>query len=190
VLELAGPLAVAALVLAAGGLFKLGDPAPTRAMFVSLGVSSRRVAGVLAAVSAIVELAVGLVAFVFGGWLPAAATAVAFLAFALIAWRMTRLPSVTSCGCFGRLSSEPTLLHVAMNLAVAAGALTAMVGDAPGFLDVRRQIPAGGLVFGALALVGAWLVVVAMTILPETLAAARRGPAPATVRTFEITREP
>jgi hypothetical protein len=36
-LELAGPLAVAALVLTAGGLFKLRDPGPTRDMLRSIG---------------------------------------------------------------------------------------------------------------------------------------------------------
>jgi hypothetical protein len=190
VLELAGPLAVAALVLAAGGLFKLRDPSPTGAMFTTLGVRRSRLAMALALVSACVELGLGLATVFVGGRVLGALTAIAFVAFALVALRLTRAPVATSCGCFGRLSAEPTAWHVGVNVAVALGAAVAAVVDAPGFVEARQDLPGGGLVFGALALLGAWLVVATLTVLPEAMTAARRGPRRPTVQTFEITGAP
>jgi hypothetical protein len=186
VLELAGPLAVAALVLAAGGLFKLRDPAPTGAMFRALGVRGTRLAVGLAVASAALELGLGLATSFLGGRVLGATTALAFVVFAFVAWRLTRMPDASSCGCFGRLSAEPTRWHVGVNVAVAIGAAAAAVADAPGFLDARTELPGGGLVFGALALVGAWLVVATLTVLPEAMVATRRGPRRPAVHRFEI----
>ena len=185
-LELAGPLAVAALVLAAGGLFKLRDPAPTRDMFAALGVGHRGLRLALALASGLVELALGVVTFLVGGWVLAFATAAVFAIFALLALRLVRTASAASCGCFGRHSGRTTGLHVAIDAVVAAVALTAGIADAPGFLDVRTELPAGGIVFAGLAALGAWLVIAALTVLPDTLDVARRTPRTATVRTFDI----
>jgi hypothetical protein len=187
VLELAGPLAVAALVLAAGGLFKLRDPGPAAAMFRTLGVHRPPATRIAAVMSGIVELVLGVTTFVLGGRVLASATALAFVVFALVAWRLVRMPAGASCGCFGRLSGESTLLHVGIDVAVALVAVSAAVVDAPGFADARTELPGGGLVFGGLALLGGWLVVAALTALPEAITAARRGPATPAVRSFDIT---
>lgn len=185
-LELAGPLAVAALVLAAGGAFKLRDPGPTRSMLRSAGVRSAGVAGVLAAVSGVVEVAVGTATFLFGGRVLGLVTAALFVVFTLLAARLVRLPDAASCGCFGRHSGDTTWLHVAVDACIAAAALTSAAFDAPGFLVARPDLPGAGVAFVAMATVGAWLVIASMTVLPEALVAARRGPRPATVRAFEI----
>jgi hypothetical protein len=187
-LELAGPLAVTALVLAAGGGFKLRDPAPTRSMFLEVGVRSSSAAAVLAVGSGLVELALGTATFLVGGRVLALLTAAAFAVFTLLAARLVRLPTTASCGCFGRYSGDTTWLHVGVDAAVAAVALTAAVFDAPGFITARADLPGAGVAFIALAAIGAWLVIATMTVLPDALVAARRGPRPATVRSFEITR--
>src|SRR6478609_7208268 len=109
-LELAGPLAVAALVLAAGGAFKLRDPAPTRAMWEALGVGGPRVQWLLTLASGVVEVALGLATFLFGGWALGLATAAAFTIFALLASRLIH-GSAVSCGCFGKHSGRTTRLH-------------------------------------------------------------------------------
>jgi hypothetical protein len=185
-LELAGPLAVAALVLAAGGAFKLRDPGPTSDMFAAVGLRGRGARRLLAVASGLVELALGIATLLVGGWLLALATASAFTVFALLALRMVRTGSTASCGCFGRHSGRTTGLHVAIDVAVAVVALGAGIADAPGFLDVRDELPGGGLVFAGLAALGAWLVVAALTVLPDALDAARRTPRVPSVRTFEI----
>jgi hypothetical protein len=187
-LELAGPLAVAALVLAAGGAFKLRDPEPTRSMFTEIGVRSPRLATMLAVGSGVAELALGTATFLVGGRVLGLLTAAAFVVFTLLAARLVRLPTTASCGCFGRHSGDTTWLHVGVDAAVAAVALTAAVLDAPGFLDARGDLPGAGIAFVGMAAIGAWLVIATMTVLPDALVASRRGPQPATVRAFEISR--
>jgi hypothetical protein len=185
-LEFAGPLAVAALVLAAGGVFKLVDPAPTRGMYVAVGLPDRAAIGALAVVSGLVEVALGAAAFLWGGRLLAAGTAVAFFVFTALTTRLVRTASSVSCGCFGRQSGRATWVHVGVDAAVAGVAAAAAVVDAPGFLSARDELPAAGVPFLAFAALGTWLVIVALTVLPETLLAARRTPRSATVRTFEL----
>jgi hypothetical protein len=187
-LELAGPLAVAALVLAVGGAFKLRDPGPTRDMFAAVGIRSGRSRRVLAVLSGVIELALGIATFLVGGWLLAFATSVAFAVFALLALRLVQTASTASCGCFGRHSGRTTGLHVAIDVAAATLALAAGIADAPGLLDARSDLPGGGFVFTGLAALGAWLVIAALTVLPDALEAARRTPRATTVRTFDIPR--
>jgi uncharacterized membrane protein len=186
-LELAGPLAVAALVLAAGGAFKVRDPAPTRAMWAALGVGGPRSQSLLTLVSGVVELALGLATFLLGGWALGFATASAFTIFAVLAARLTQLPAV-SCGCFGKHSGRTTRLHVVIDAVIAVVALVAALFDAPGFLGARPDLPGAGIAFVGFALLGAWFVVAALTVLPEALAAAERGPRTPAVPTFDITR--
>jgi hypothetical protein len=187
-LELAGPLAVAALVLAAGGAFKLRDPATTRLMFTAIGVRSPKLAAVLAVGAGMVELALGTATFLVGGRVLGLLTTTAFVVFTLLAARLVRLPTTASCGCFGRHSGDATWLHVGVDAVVAVAAFAAAVFDAPGFLAARADLPGAGIAFVGMAAIGAWLVIASMTVLPDALVASRRGPQPATVRTFEITR--
>jgi hypothetical protein len=184
--ELAGPLAVAALVLAAGGAFKLRDPAPTSAMWEALGMSGERARTTLTSLSGVVELALGLATFLVGGRVLALLTSAAFALFALLAARLVRLPAAASCGCFGRHSGRTTRLHVVVDAMVASVALVAAVFDVPGFLGARAELPGAGVAFVGFALLGAWFVIAALTVLPEALSAADRGTEAPAVRTFEI----
>lgn len=184
-LELAGPLAVAALVLAAGGVFKLRDPEPTRTMWRAFGVP-RGPALVLAVGAGLAEVALGSATFLLGGRLLGAATAVVFAAFAVLAEQLRRRPEATSCGCFGRHSGATTSVHVVVDVVIALSAGAAAVVNAPGFLDARPDLPGAGVAFAGFAALGAWFVIATMTVLPEALTAGKRTPRTATVRTFEL----
>jgi hypothetical protein len=188
-LESAGPLAVVALVLLAGGLLKLRDVRPTRQMFETLVGRPHAGLKVLAVVSAAVEVALGIVTFLVGGRVWAGCTALAFAVFTAVAWRLTRAANAP-CGCFGRHSGRTTLVHVGVNAGMLVIAALAAVVDAPGFLAARPDLPAAGVPFVGLALVGAWLAIAAMTVLPEAMLAARRGPRAPLVRHFELTGRP
>lgn len=185
-LELAGPLAIVALVLAAGGVFKLRDPGPTRDMFATLTGRLHPSLAVLAVFSAALEVSLGVITFLVGGRIWAAITASAFLVFTILAWRLVRVANAP-CGCFGRYSGRTTRVHVAVNGCLVALATVAGAFDAPGFVAARSDLPLGGVPFVAFALLGAWFAVAAMTALPEALLAARRGARPPEVRSFEIT---
>jgi hypothetical protein len=173
---LTGVLAIVALVLAVSGVLKVTDPSATRTLLTALGLP--RVPGAVPALGA-VEVVVGVAVLSVGGRAAAAATASLFLLFAGLSELARRRAPGVSCGCFGRYSSPPTLVHVAVDLGAAAVAIAAATLGPPPLGDVVADQPLAGVPFLALVLVGAGLVMVITTVLADTLHAARRLPAAA-----------
>jgi hypothetical protein len=167
-------LAVVAGVLAVGGLAKLTGPEATVPMLQALGLpANRSVARMLGTV----EVVVGVAAVLFGGRILAAGVAVLFAAFTVAVLRVRAGGEAVSCGCFGRSSAPPTLVHVAVDALAAAVALVAVVVDPPGLIDLVGATPAGGIPLVGLTVLAVWLTVALLTVLPEALVAARRVPA-------------
>jgi hypothetical protein len=167
-------LAVVAGVLAVGGLAKLTGPEATVPMLQALGLpANRSVARMLGTV----EVVVGVAAVLFGGRILAAGVAVLFAAFTVAVLRVRAGGGAVSCGCFGRSSAPPTLVHVAVDALAAAIALVAVVVDPPGQIDHVGETPAGGIPLVGLTVLAVWLTVALLTVLPEALVAARRVPA-------------
>ena len=182
-----GLLGVVAGVLAVGGFAKLRAPGATAPMLRSLGLPSGPWA---ARALGSVELGVGVAAFLLGGWLLAAIVAVLFAAFTVAILRLRAAgPEAASCGCFGRSSAPPTLIHAVVDAAAAAVAVAAAVTDAPGFLSMRPDLPLAGVPQLVCTYVAVALAVAVLTVLPETVVAARRTPASesaARLRTFSV----
>jgi len=170
---LGGLLGVVAGILAVGGLAKLRAPDATVPMLQALGLPG---SSALARLLGLVEIAVGVVAFLVGGWLAATAVAVLFAVFTVAMLRLRASGDAVSCGCFGRASAPPTLVHVVGDALAAAVAVAAAAVDAPGFLEVRPDLPAAGVPQLLLTALAVWLGVAALTVLPEALVAARRVP--------------
>jgi hypothetical protein len=167
-----GPWAIAAAVLVIGGLLSLRDSRPARDVLVALGVPA---AGLVAHLAAPAEIAVGGIALLKGGWLAAVPVAVAYLAFVVVLATLLRRGDRSSCGCFGRLSTRPTRLHLAVDTMLAVVAVAAVAADPPGLLDLMEQAPSmfeAGLLVGVVVL-AAVLTVVVLTVLPATAEAAR-----------------
>ena len=133
---------VVAGVLVLGGSAKLRDPAATTPMLRALGLPSS--AGVARALGA-GELGVGVAAFLLGGPVLAAVTALLFAGFTVSILRLRASgDAAVSCGCFGRSSAPPSVLHVVVDALAAVVAVTAAVVAAPGFLEIaRRPLGAG-----------------------------------------------
>ena len=167
-------LAVLAGVLAAGGVAKLVGPEATVPMLRALGLPARPV---VARLLGALEVVVGVAALLFGGRLLAGAVAVLFAAFTVAVLRLRAGGEAVSCGCFGRSSAPPTLVHVAVDAVASAIAVAAVVVDAPGLLDLRESSPAAGVPLIGLTALAVWLTVAVLTVLPEALVAARRVPA-------------
>jgi uncharacterized membrane protein YphA (DoxX/SURF4 family) len=117
------------LLLGAGGA-KVVDPDRTAGALAAMGLP---VGPTLVRLGAAGEAVVGAVVLVVGGRLPAALVGVSFAAFAAfvaVALRSDR--PIGTCGCFGRADTPPRLLHVAVDLVLAAaGTAGAVVGVAP-----------------------------------------------------------
>lgn len=179
---------MAAGVLAIGGAAKLRDPAATSPMLQALGLPSRPS---LARLLGLVEVVVGAGAFFLGGVVWAALVAAFYAGFTPAVLRLRAVGADVSCGCFGRSSAPPTLVHATVDAVAAVVALAAAVTAAPGFLDVRPELPAAGVPQLIVSFVAMGLGVTVLTALPEALVAARRVPASearraAAVRTFQL----
>jgi hypothetical protein len=181
-----GPFAIVTAVLVVGGVFKVHAPHPARETLAALGVPAP---GVVARLSGPAEIALGAGAFLAGSRPFAAAVAAAFVVFTAVIGVQLRRPggATASCGCFGRLSARPSALHLAANAVLALVAAGAAVGDVPAPLAlVRSAGPGEGLVTVGVVALATWLTVSVVTVLPATLAVARRGPAEQAVRLFDI----
>jgi uncharacterized membrane protein YphA (DoxX/SURF4 family) len=171
---LGGFLGVVAGILAVGGLAKLRGPEATVPMLQALGLPA---SPVLARLLGIVEVAVGIAAFLVGGAALGAAVAVLFVIFTVAVLRLRSGGEAVSCGCFGRSSAPPTMIHVVVDVVAALVAAAAAITDAPGFVSMRSDLPAAGVPQLLLTALAVWLGVAVLTVLPEALVAARRLPA-------------
>jgi hypothetical protein len=174
---LAGPFAIACVLLAGAGALKAWHPGDTanalRTVGVELSYTSSRV--VVRAFGA-VETALALFALLSGN--PAACALVAasyllFTGFVVLARR--RGTAIASCGCFGKVDTPPSIVHVVLDLLFAGVAAAAAFTGGVALPDVLRDQPLAGVPFVLLLAVGAYLVFLAFTALPKTMAAVRGG---------------
>jgi hypothetical protein len=160
--------AVAAIslgLLAASGIAKLVDPAPTTgAMKAARLPASRSVSYALG----LVEAVTAFIVLVAGG-LAVLVAAVLYLAFAIFTFGALRkrIP-VQSCGCFGRDDTPPSAIHVVYNT-VASISLFALA--ALSYAPIEWSLPAGELAlylsFTVIGVVASYLV---LTRLPQMVA--------------------
>ncbi|MEX1008508.1 MAG: MauE/DoxX family redox-associated membrane protein [Acidimicrobiia bacterium] len=170
---LAGPFAIATTVLALGGALKALDPADTAHALTALGLPGGRV---LVRIGGAIEAVVAIGALVTGNAVLAAIVAASYVAFAVVVTIALRSGKpISSCGCLGKIDTPPSLVHVAVDLvcaAVAVGAAVAATNEIA-VPDVLADQPLLGIPFLLLVAVGTGLVLLALTALPKTLAAAR-----------------
>jgi hypothetical protein len=166
---LAGPFTIAAALLAFGGAHKALHPRNTAQALTAVGV---RVPGVpahfLVRAGGAAEVVVGIGALVTGGAVFAALVAVSYALFAGFVVVALRADSpISSCGCFGKVDTPPSVVHVVVD---AAFALVAVAAAVP---DVLADQPLLGIPFLFLVVIGVSLVYLAFTSLPKTMAAVR-----------------
>jgi hypothetical protein len=171
----AGPFLIAVVLLAGAGAAKVHDPSATVGALRGFGV---RVPPMAVRAGGALEVLIAGVAGVTGH--PVAVLAVAasyalFTAFVVVA-RARRLP-IGSCGCFGKVDTPPSGLHVVVNLGavVAATGVAARGGGDLG--DVVGGQPLAAVPMFVLVLVGAYAAFTALTTVPQlrTLRAERSG---------------
>lgn len=158
---LTGAVLAAALLLLATGTVKIARPDPTAAALVQAGVL--RGARVLARFVGVAELLVGLAVLMLGGPVPAAALALAYLAFTGFVVLALRQPQrIRTCGCAGT-DAPPTVAHAAVNVVLAGCALAAVATGQPSLAGVFATAGlaegAALLAFAALTALLAWAVV-------------------------------
>lgn len=165
---MAGPFAIAAALLAIGGGLKAMRPGDTANALRGMGFPG---SPVLVRVGGAAELVIGVSALVTGGTAGAvlvAASYLLFLGFVLVALR--RDVPVSSCGCFGKVDTPPSRVHVGVNLVAVAAAVSVALDPGAGLADTVRGQPLAGIPYVVLVGLGVSLVFVALTSLPRALA--------------------
>ncbi|HEX6419848.1 MAG TPA: MauE/DoxX family redox-associated membrane protein [Acidimicrobiales bacterium] len=136
-----------ALLLLAAGALKLVDPSRTAGALAALGWPA---SPALVRSGALVEAVAGAAALVVGGRVLAALVALSYAGFAAFVVAALRSGTpVGSCGCLGRADTPPRWSHVAVDAALATGALAGVVAGAP---------PLAGAAPGEIAAAGALAV--------------------------------
>lgn len=160
-------LAVCAL-LGVAGVAKAVRPGDT--------ANALRAAPALVRAGAIVEIAVAVAAFAAPGPVTGALVAASYIGFAVfVVLALRRGWALSSCGCFGRPDTPPTVAHAVLNAAAAASAVWWAVAWRGGEASSRL----GQLFFhqpwhgGPLALVTVVLAGLAYLVWTDPLPAAR-----------------
>jgi hypothetical protein len=119
------------------------------------------------------EVALGCFAAVTGNRLAAGLLALSYLTFAaFVATALRRGGAVSSCGCFGRPDTPPTVSHLLVVLAGAAVSAAVAVRPGAGLTAVSG---ARGVLVVLLAGIATWLAVLSMTLLPRLRAVGNLG---------------
>jgi hypothetical protein len=171
---LAGPFAIATVVLAVGGALKAMAPADTAHALRLLRLPS---APFLVRAGGVFELVVALGALLTGASALAIVVALSYAVFVVVVMlALAAGTPISSCGCLGRVETPPSWVHVGIDVvAVGVAAAAAVAVDEEMALpDVLSRQPLLGLPFLLLVGVGVALVFLAFSALPKTMAAARR----------------
>ncbi len=116
---IAAAVGIPALVVVAAGVAKVVSPGAFGSAAGSIGVPLGRNGRAAGRAVGLAEVVAGVAAVLW--WRPAfAVLALVYVAFAATAWKAIRA-GAPSCGCFGAVESPPSTLHVAVDLAAAAG---------------------------------------------------------------------
>lgn len=161
----AGPFLVAALLLTVAGALKAYEPATTAGALrrAGLGVPS----GVVRAGGG-VEVVVGIAAIVTGGPVAAGLVAFSYLLFtAFVVVALVRHIPIGSCGCFGRIDTPPSLVHVVLNVGAIVTAIAVALGPGGGLGDVLADQELLGVPFLLLVATATYLAFLALTALPQ-----------------------
>lgn len=161
----AGPFVVAALLLTAAGALKAWDPTNT--------VGALRKAGLPAApglvrAGGIVEVVICVTAIVTGAPVAAVLVALSYALFtAFVVFALVRHLPIGSCGCFGKVDTPPSVVHIVLNLGAIVVAVAVALRGGGGIGDVLADQELLGLPFLLFVATATYLAFFALTLLPQ-----------------------
>jgi hypothetical protein len=160
-----GSYAAFALLLGVAGVMKAFRPLPTVRALRSAGLPATQL---LVRAFGAGEAVVAVAAWVVAGPVPPVLVALSYAGFAgfvLLARR--RGASVSSCGCFGKADTPPTLSHVVVNAVATALAVMAAVRPARSPIGELAHSPGAGVPLALLMAVVAALGYLALAEWPR-----------------------
>ena len=179
-MELIGLYLIAAGLLVVAGVAKAAradDTARALAALVLRPPSFGRARWIVR-VGALTEAALGALALAVPRPVTALLVALSYICFAgVVAYARRRGGPLATCGCFGRPDTPPTVLHLVLDLVLAAAAFLVAVG-APSRGTLVTQLghqPWAGFPLLFVSAVGLWLTALALSALAALTAARRLG---------------
>jgi hypothetical protein len=174
-MELIGMYFVACGLLAAAGVAKAFRPTDTaRALtsIVPLPLARMRVA---IRCGAVAEAILGVVALLVPRTVTAGLVGLSYVAFAgVVAYARSTGGAIASCGCFGKPDTPATMVHLVINVGLAASAFAVAAARPVGSLaSVLSAQPGKGIPLVIASSLCAWLVYLAISVLAEVTAARR-----------------
>lgn len=162
----------AAIVLVVAGVAKLARPHDTARALRAAGLPG---AAAAVRIGSAAEIVIGIAAVVTGNRVAAALVAASYVGFAaFVAQALVRRLPLSTCGCLGEPDTPPTVLHVVLDLGLAAAASVAAVRPVTTLWDEMTEHPAEAVVLTALVAVAVHLVITALAALPRTSPSAAR----------------
>ena len=166
-----GPFLIAAVLLAGAGAAKVVDPTMTVGALRGIGV---RLPPIAVRGAGACELVLAIAAALTG--VPALAVMVgisyvAFTVFVVVA--ITQRAPIGSCGCFGKVDTPPSVIHIVVNLAAAFAAFMVATRDGGNLWATLDHQPLEGVPLLLLVAVGAYAAFAALTVVPQLLHPAR-----------------
>ncbi len=164
---LVAPFLAGALLLVVAGLGKALDPGPTVRAAGSAGLPFQVTLPMIRLLGA-GEVAVGAVALLVGGAVPAVLVALSYAAFAVFVGRGLLRGDLESCGCFSGDDAPPSVLHVGVNVFLALAAVHVALVSAPGGIELVTSVggtAAAGV--GAAVLLDAGAIYLVLTRMPR-----------------------
>ena len=162
-----GPFLIASGLLVVTGAFKVVTPSGVIGAIGAIGARFPQWSG---RVIGLGEMTIGVSAIVVPGRSIAWIVALGYLALAGVVLLLRRR-GAESCGCFGEITSPPSLTHLSFNLfAAVAAAAHAATGGTPPIEQLGKGSPGGWPLIALLAAVGIGAALTLLTALPAVLA--------------------
>jgi Methylamine utilisation protein MauE len=116
----------------------------------------------------LVEVVIGVVAIVTGVPVAAALVALSYLAFsAFVVFALVRHLPIGSCGCFGKVDTPPSVVHIVLNAGAIVVATAVAVRGGGGIGEVLADQDLLGLPFLLFVATATYLAFLALTLLPQ-----------------------
>lgn len=160
---------LAAGLLLVAGVGKVWRPRPTAQALYAAGLpgSETAVRGL-----GMLEILVGGAALMRPAAWNAVLVAALYCAFGgFVTFLLLARPAATSCGCSGARETPPSWLHVSMNFAAAAIALSAAIAGTSSIVAAARSLGALTVPAALGLIVAGWLAVVVVAEVPASLRA-------------------
>ena len=119
---------------------------------------------------AVAEIATGAFSLLTGGTVAGWAMAVLYGGFGwFVALALRRHIPISSCGCFGKVDTPPSVVHLFLNGAGLVGGVWAGLSQSPSLISLLGEQPLAGLPYLAFLAAGTYAAYLLLTALPVLL---------------------